>query len=210
MHLLLCAATEFEIKPSLLFLKDLSVEVDVLVTGVGLTAASYSLTKSILSKKPGFILQAGIAGCLDDCHQLSDVVLIKNEVIGDLGVEEKGKFHSLFDLGLLQKDDFPWKNGKLENENALLNETGLAIVDGITVNEISTDPHRVSFYKNAGAVVESMEGAALHYIGLMENIPFLQVRALSNYVGERDKTKWEMQKAIANLNLEVQKILLKF
>jgi hypothetical protein len=54
MHLLLCAATEFEIKPSLLFLKDLSVEVDVLVTGVGLTAASYSLTKSILSKKPAF------------------------------------------------------------------------------------------------------------------------------------------------------------
>jgi futalosine hydrolase len=45
-----------------------------------------------------------------------------------------------------------------------------------------------------------MEGAALHYMGRDLNIPFIQIRAVSNYVGERNKAKWEMQEAIYNLN----------
>jgi futalosine hydrolase len=28
----------------------------------------------------------------------------------------------------------------------------------------------------------------------------MQIRAVSNYVGERDKSKWKMQEAIYNLN----------
>jgi futalosine hydrolase len=35
-----------------------------------------------------------------------------------------------------------------------------------------------------------MEGAALHYTCLMEKIPFMQLRSISNYIAERDKSKW--------------------
>jgi futalosine hydrolase len=52
-----------------------------------------------------------------------------------------------------------------------------------------------------------MEGAALHYVGLMENIPFIQIRALSNYIGERDKTKWKLHEAVSNLNAELQRLI---
>jgi futalosine hydrolase len=45
-----------------------------------------------------------------------------------------------------------------------------------------------------------MEGAAFHYVCLLEKIPFLQLRSISNLIGERDKTKWKMEKAIQNLN----------
>ncbi len=48
-----------------------------------------------------------------------------------------------------------------------------------------------------------MEGAALHYVCLQEQIPFVQIRSVSNYVGERDKTKWKMKEAIENLNTEL-------
>jgi futalosine hydrolase len=54
-----------------------------------------------------------------------------------------------------------------------------------------------------------MEGAALHYIGLLEKIPFLQIRSLSNFIGERNKAKWKMKEAIAALNRELQRILMK-
>jgi hypothetical protein len=37
-----------------------------------------------------------------------------------------------------------------------------------------------------------MEGAALHYMGRDLFIPFIQLRAVSNYIGERDKNKWKM------------------
>ena len=64
-------------------------------------------------------------------------------------------------------------------------------------------------YRNLGAEIESMEWAALHYVGLMEKIPFLQIRSLSNFAGERDKGKWKIKEAIASLNLELENILLK-
>ena len=52
------------------------------------------------------------------------------------------------------------------------------------------------FYENKFLpVIESMEGAALHYVCLMEKIPFLQIRSISNYIGERDKKKWNMKDA---------------
>jgi futalosine hydrolase len=30
----------------------------------------------------------------------------------------------------------------------------------------------------------------------MKKIPFVQIRAISNRIGERDKSKWEMEKSL--------------
>ena len=84
-------------------------------------------------------------------------------------------------------------------------------MDGVTVHEISTNPERINYYRDQlGAQVESMEGAALHYVALLEQIPFLQLRCLSNFAGERDKNKWVMSAAINILNQDLQRIILKF
>ncbi len=56
-------------------------------------------------------------------------------------------------------------------------------------------------------VVESMEGAALHYTCLEEGIAFLQLRAVSNTVGERNKTKWDIRAAIDGLNDRLIRLL---
>ena len=58
-----------------------------------------------------------------------------------------------------------------------------------------------------GADIESMEGAAFHYVCLQEKIKFLQLRSISNIAGERDKTKWTMKEAIVNLNIELKKLV---
>jgi futalosine hydrolase len=52
-----------------------------------------------------------------------------------------------------------------------------------------------------------MEGAALHFIGNLEDIRYLQLRALSNYIGERDKKKWLLKEAINELNKELERLL---
>ena len=211
MNLLLCAATELEIRPTIEFINCHNKNIGILITGIGLTAATHQLTRSVLKQKPDFIIQAGIAGCIDLQLPLGKIVIVAEEVIGDLGVKENGQFKSLFNVGLVNRNEFPWKNGRLSNNMDSLKKTGLTIVNGVTVNEISTDPEKINFYKeelNAG--IETMEGAALHYVALMENIPFLQIRSLSNFAGERDKSKWVMDFAIAGLNVELQKILSKF
>lgn len=212
MQLLLCASTEFEIKPTIDFILGENIrEVEIVITGVGMMATTYSLTKSILNKRPDFILQAGVAGCLNEQLPLTKIVIVENENIGDLGVEENEVFKTLFDLKLLDKNSSPWKNGKLSNTVEALKATGLTIVDAVTVNEISTNKERINYYRHQlEASVESMEGAALHYVALQEKIPFLQMRSLSNFVGERDKSKWVMDIAIANLNIELIRILTKF
>jgi futalosine hydrolase len=209
MPILLCAATEFEIKPTIEWIRQQDFNnIHVLITGVGLTEATYQLTKAIYKNKPRLLLQAGIAGCLDKNLSLAEVVAVRNEVIGDLGVEENNKFNSLFDLKLCERNTFPWTEGKLTNDSRILSQTDLPIVDSVSINEISTNPERIGYYKSELKVsIESMEGAALHYVALMEKIPFLQIRSLSNFAGERDKTKWLLKEAITNLNIELERLL---
>lgn len=213
MRLLVCAATKFEIQSTLNFLEnhpEIKKDTEVLVTGVGLTAATYWLTKKILENKPPFVLQAGICGSLDEALDLGDMVVVENESIGDLGVMEKESFTSLFHLGFLGRNEEPWNNGKLSNNIHLLRKTGFAIVDGVTINEITTNEERISFYKDhLRASIETMEGAALHYVCLSEKIPFLQLRSVSNYVGERNKSHWALTESITALNIELQRMLIK-
>ena len=75
-------------------------------------------------------------------------------------------------------------------------------------SEITTDRKKVRFYQEQfNPVIESMEGAALHYIGLQEKIPFLQLRSVSNYIAERNKKNWNMKEAVQSLNSELLKLL---
>ena len=48
-----------------------------------------------------------------------------------------------------------------------------------------------------------MEGAALHYVCLMEKVPFLQIRAISNMTGDRDKSRWKLREALKSLHGEL-------
>ncbi|KKO19734.1 MAG: hypothetical protein BROFUL_01556 [Candidatus Brocadia fulgida] len=45
-----------------------------------------------------------------------------------------------------------------------------------------------------------MEGAAFFYACLMERIPCLQIRTISNYIEDRNKGRWNVPLAIDNLN----------
>lgn len=209
MKILLCAATEMEIAPTIRFLSTHQTnDVVVVVTGVGLMTCTYALTKSVFQHQPDLIMQGGIAGTLNSNLELGSVVAVRNETIGDLGVQEGMNFQSLFELNLLSRDMDPWQQGLLTNENEILHKTGLPVVDCVTVNEISTNEETIAYYREKlNAQIETMEGAALHYVGLMEKIPFIQIRSLSNFIGERDKEKWMMEKAIANLNHELLRIL---
>ena len=75
------------------------------------------------------------------------------------------------------------------------------------MSSLPSAPHL--FNVSISSNIETMEGAALHYVCLSERIPFLQLRCVSNYVGERDKSKWALREAIMNLNIELQRLIIK-
>jgi len=202
-NILVVAATAKEIHP---FIECTSTggltNVDILISGIGLTASTYHLNKQLALKKYDFVIQAGVAGSFDRKISLGAVVAVKQDTIADQSVVELEKLKTLFDLKLVPHDQYPYKKGWLINPNKkILKKTKLKIVKGISVNQISTSKQMIKFYRNVfDPVTESMEGAALHYACLMENIQFLQIRSISNYIGERNKKKWDLMDSIVNLN----------
>jgi futalosine hydrolase len=215
MNCLLAAATAREIAPFLTHYRttsgrwDNKINIDVLITGIGLTAATYHLTKYFEIKSPDLVIQAGIAGCFTTEIPLGAVVAIKQDTIADESVIELKKLQTLFDLQLIPQNQFPYKKGWLINPtNEAIKKTKLPAVKGISVNQITTSKKMIQLYKDKfNPVTESMEGAALHYVCLMEKIPFVQIRAVSNYVGERNKKKWKINESIINLNNELSSLL---
>ena len=126
---------------------------------------------------------------------------VRQEIIADQSVMENGSIHTLFDLGLASANQFPYRNGWLINSTDPLRNTRLKKVRAISVNEITTSKKKISAYVDKfNPLIEFMEGAALHYVALMEKVPFLQLRAVSNYVGERNKRKWMIDFSIEELN----------
>jgi futalosine hydrolase len=203
MNILLIAATAKEIEPFFEYYRNTkkTQNIDILITGIGLTAATYRLLKQLQLKRPDLVIQAGVAGCFDRKISLGTVVAVKKETIADQSVIELKKLKTLFDLQLVPHDQFPFKKGWLENNNDALKKSKLKTVNAISVNEITTSKQRVRFYEESfNPAIESMEGAALHYTCLMEKVPFIQLRSISNYIAERDKTKWDMKRSILNLN----------
>ena len=171
-------------------------------SGIGLLASSVSLMKMFVQETPSLIIQVGIAGCFDKKLPLGKVFAVKDDFAGDIGVMENKVWKDLFDLKLDKANDAPYEKKSLPNPwLSQYNLLKLPTKKGVTVNTISTDKNKIDLYSGRyKATLESMEGAALHYMGRDLNTPFIQIRAVSNYVGERNKAKWNMQEAIYNLN----------
>lgn len=155
------------------------------------------------------MIQAGIGGCFDNSVSLSSVFIIEQDRFADLGVVENNEWKDVFDMQLADADQAPYNNGWLiNNHTKQYNPNNLQTVNAISVNEVVTCPQKIKWFKQKyNPVIESMEGAAFHYVCLKQKIPFLQLRGVSNYLGERNKSKWEIEKAIISVNKELIQML---
>ena len=207
MNILIAAATTIEINPTIEFLQKQNFrlpdnEFRIAITGIGGMATAYELSKSLYTKRPDYAIQVGVAGSFDEKIKIGTLICVGEEMLGDLGAEEKNGFNDVFDLGLMEENKAPFNGKILRNPfKEELTRSRLPIVKSIGINEITTSKQRIDLLrKKYSPAIESMEGAAFHYVCLQEKIRFLQLRAISNFVGERDKTKWNLNLAIQNLN----------
>lgn len=200
MRILVTAPTQFEIAPFI----ERFPEAECLISGVGAAISIYHLAKKLHNNHFDMIIQAGVAGSFSKEIQLAEVVKVNDDVFADLGAFEKNNFSSLFELGLAEMNQFPFQSGKLINPAVDDVAKNIKSVSAITVNTLTDDINRINHFSDKyKASIETMEGAVLHYVCLQEKIPFIQLRAISNYVGERDKAKWKLKEAIEQLNAEL-------
>ncbi len=175
-----------------------SLMVHTAVTGVGLLASTYAIMQLIARLKPDLIIQVGIAGSFNPTLVLGTAVTVRQEILADMGVYETDGYHDIFELGLAEENMPPFEQGAIVNRyDHLIEAASLHAVSAVSVNEISTSAEKIKlFAEKYKADIESMEGAALHYVCALQQIPFIQIRGISNLVGERDKTKWKIPESL--------------
>ncbi|MEM1214460.1 MAG: futalosine hydrolase [Bacteroidota bacterium] len=214
MKILIVSATPFEIAPVLERLAQQpqavsGLQISSLVTGVGLPLTAWSLGQHLATHTYDYLIQAGVGGALDRKLVLGEVVEVVSDCFADLGVEEAdGRFTKATDLGLVAADEFPFREGRLWNQPEV-ERRFLPTAHGISVNKVhgyepSIERLRAQY---PFAQVESMEGAAFYYAALQAQLPFLQLRSISNYVEKRQREKWELKLAIERLNAVLFELL---
>ncbi|MEK7256607.1 MAG: futalosine hydrolase [Bacteroidota bacterium] len=213
MRILICSATPFEIAPLLNHLsenftavsdfhfKKGELEVLVLVTGVGSTFTALRLGNLLGRERFELAVNAGIAGAFNRDLKMGEVVNVISERFADLGVEEAdGKFTDVHELDLISSNEPPFQNGELLNLSAAEFDF-LPKCKGLTVNKVHGFLPNIEAIQNKyPADAESMEGAAFFLACLLANLPFLEVRAISNHVEPRNREAWDLPLAIENLN----------
>ena len=176
------------------------LQVDFLISGIGIMHTTYSLMDYISHRHPDLWIQAGIAGAFDPDLAIGQVYQVESDMLTGFGAEDRdGHILDQFQLGWSDPNAFPFVGGKLECPYRIQPELPLAssmtsfYAHGAeaSIQRLHHEPH---------GQLENMEGAPFFYISLARKIPFLSIRSISNLVEPRDKSKWKMEEAIHSLN----------
>jgi futalosine hydrolase len=200
-----------EIAPFVDALRDASRHtMDVLTTGVGMVATAARCSRALAQGRFDLALNLGVCGSFDPALIPGTVVHVVADRLAELGAEDGQEFLTVQQLQLLDEDSFPFRGGQLVNAappaNAAL--ASLPAVSGITVNTVHGAEQSIAqMVRRFAPQIESMEGAAFMYACLIGDVPFAQVRAVSNVVEPRNRAAWRMREAIENLGKTARQIV---
>lgn len=202
--LLLVSATRMEITPLLEQLAALPHDgttyqltpthrLLVLVTGVGMTQTALALG-SLCHHTIDLAINAGVAGSF--VNQVpGTVVNVRTDTFSELGAQDDETFLPIDALGLgtaQQQLSRPYSSPLI---------LSLPIAKGITVNTVHGHEPSIEKVKQLyQPEIETMEGAAFMLAAEKFGWRAAQIRAISNAVERRDKSKWQMGKAVQSLN----------
>jgi futalosine hydrolase len=162
--------------------------VDVLACGVGPVEAAIATARALATKRYDFAINAGIGGAFRGSAEVGDARIITRERLAALGLEGGGTL-TLPD-GASLVDEVAADAGLVTRCAALPHQTAR----GVTVAQVTTtDATAASLRSTYGADVESMEGFAFLRAAQLAGVPAIEVRGISNYVGDRTRAQWDFR-----------------
>jgi len=180
-----------------------------LETGIGKVNAALTLATWASRNPVERALLLGIAGAYPEAGlALGEAVLVGEEVEADLGLREGLEplgFPALEVGGKRYYNRFPLDPGLTQG---LAQALGLKVAVGLTRDLVSeTSEEAEALARRWGAQVESMEGAAFARACLLLGVRGVELRAISNPAGVRDKAAWRVREAVAALGEAVGRLL---
>jgi futalosine hydrolase len=183
-------------------------KVVVLHTGVGKINAASAVTALLEYYTPETLIITGCCGAyVDQGLSKGDLVLATEEICADEGVLTPEGFRDFATLGfsLLRNKSIGLQNrffvdAKLQESarthlERFSREEGLHLGVGplVTVSTCSgTSQSGLDMQARTGGLGENMEGAAIAQVCQQYNVPFLEIRGISNMVEDRNLQNWDL------------------
>ncbi|MEV0316992.1 futalosine hydrolase [Streptomyces sp. NPDC050658] len=170
---------------------------DVVAVGVG-PAAAAAHTAAALARAPyDLVISAGIGGGFQPEAPVGSLVLADEITAADLGAETPEGFLPVTELGFGAITHVPPR--PLVRELAAA--TGCRAGAVLTVSTVTGSAGRAAELRrrHPGALAEAMEGFGVAEAAAAYGLPVLEIRAVSNAVGPRDRAAWRIGEALAAL-----------
>lgn len=175
---------------------------DVEVVGVGSVPAAIETTKLLTKTKYDLVICAGIAGGFENHTSIGDLIVSDRVIAADLGAQSPEKFLSLeeLELGITQ---FSTNSNIVQSLKNIFQKKieGTKIGTILTLSTVTgtkaTAQQLTDQYP--AAVAEAMEGFGVAFAASSFSVPFVEIRAISNLIGPRDKSKWRFSETFAQL-----------
>lgn len=186
--------------------------------GIGLVNTSHALTVALQQINPDLVIQTGIGGAYLQAHlNIGDLVLATEENNAELGVITPQGWQGADAIGIpvLKTDQeyfntYPLEKSLVDDAQSTLQKSQEPTTAGpfITVQQCSgrTDIGN-TLSQRFQAICENMEGAAAAHLCLQYNVPFLELRAISNQVEDRNKDAWDIPLALERSQTATLKLI---
>jgi futalosine hydrolase len=193
-------------------------DVLLLVTGVGPVNAALGLGRLLgQGLEANGILNLGLAGSFDLRQApLGTPVTASQEIWPEYGLADEHGLAQPRAVGFPQLVDSGgevWDRMDLDPEAAaqamgLILDPAWAKGPSLTVAGVTGTLGRAEALRTRyKAVSENMEGFSLALACRERQLPFLEIRTVSNPVGERDRSKWDMGQALRGLGKTLAELL---
>ncbi|MFE9683105.1 futalosine hydrolase [Streptomyces sp. NPDC006285] len=180
----------------------LSAVCDLLAGGVGPAAAAAStaaaLTAATLTGAPyDLVVSTGIGGGFQPGAPVGSLVLADEITVADLGAETPDGFTPVTGLGFGVVTHRPPESLVRE----IADVTGARTGTVLTVSTVTGSAARAAELRrrHPRALAEAMEGFGVAEAAAAHGVPVLEIRAVSNPVGPRDRAAWRIGDALAAL-----------
>ncbi|MFJ2514353.1 futalosine hydrolase [Streptomyces griseoviridis] len=175
---------------------------DLLVVGVGPGSAGArtgaALTEAALAGEPyGLVVSAGIGGGFPPHAPVGSLVVADAITAADLGAETADGFVPVTELGFGTVTHRPPETLVRE----LTAVSGALSGTVLTVSTVTGTAERAALLRarHPHALAEAMEGFGVAEAAAAAGLPVLEIRAVSNPVGPRDRAAWRIADALAAL-----------
>ncbi|MGH7243259.1 MAG: futalosine hydrolase [Phycisphaerales bacterium] len=180
-----------------------SDEIDLLLCGVGKANASGATAQAIAHRAPSRVLNLGICGALPHAQplQIGQAILASRCLFADEGIETTNDWIPLAKAGFPAAIDADSITPS-ESFNRLLRPLADRVGVVTTVSSCSGTDARAEEIASRSApdgLAEAMEGAAIGLAAARANIPFAELRVVSNRTGDRESQGWNLPLALARL-----------